>query len=280
MGEIPAIRSIPPPYALTRFVEAFVHRREAAPPHVVRLLPEPRATIQITRGASYWLREQGPAEPWRELPRIGLWGPRHRWAYGYAAGTLDTLGFGLTPEAFHALTGRAVPAFIDTVTPLADIAPALAAALDTTAAEPFDTWRARALEPLRTIFAALPETTPFDPGLALLATGEGDVVTRAAEATGLSERQYRRRFRDLCGVGPKTYQRALRVDRMLRQLHQRPWETDAYADTPLPFSDQPHAIREFRALTGLTPTAYVAAKRSGDATLRSVVMPDIDPPLV
>ena len=62
----------------------------------------------------------------------------------------------------------------------------------------------------------------------------------------------------------------LRVDRMIRSLHDAPWEADAWADAPIAFADQPHAIREFRALTGLTPRAYVRAKRSGDATLRSV----------
>ena len=60
------------------------------------------------------------------------------------------------------------------------------------------------------------------------------------------------------------------VDRMIRRLHDAPWEADAWAEAPIPFADQPHAIREFRALTGLTPRAYVRAKRSGDATLRSV----------
>ena len=57
---------------------------------------------------------------------------------------------------------------------------------------------------------------------------------------------------------------------MIRSLHDAPWEADAWADAPIAFADQPHAIREFRALTGLTPRAYVRAKRSGDATLRSV----------
>ncbi len=275
---IPAIRSVPPPADLARFVEAFVHRDEIAPPGVVRLLPEPRATIQISRAVPYYLREQGVTATWRELPRIGLWGPRHRWAYGYADGHLDTLGLGLTPEGFHALAGRAVASLVDAVAPLADLAPTLAAALRTSAAEPFDLWRARAITALRIAFAAKPQNPPFDVDRALLATGEGDVVTQAAEAAGLSERQYRRRFREVCGVAPKTFQRALRVDRMLRQLHQRPWEADAYTDIPIPFSDQPHAIREFRALTGLTPSAYVAAKRTGDATLRSVAMPDITPP--
>ncbi len=280
MGEIspPAIRSIPPPADLARWIEAFVHRDETAPPYVVRLLPEPRATIQITRAARYWLREQGPAEPWRELPQLGLWGPRYSWAHGYANGHLDTLGLGLTPEGIHALTGGTVASLIDTVVPLSTFAPALAAALQTSPCESFDAWRGRALAPLRAAFAAAPQTTPFKPGLDILATSEGDVITQAAEAAGLSERQYRRRFREVCGVAPKAYQRALRVDRMLRQLHQRPWEADAYADIPIPFSDQPHAIREFRALTGLTPSAYIAAKRTGDATLRSVAMPNIAPP--
>jgi AraC-like DNA-binding protein len=103
-------------------------------------------------------------------------------------------------------------------------------------------------------------------------------VAAAAEAAGLSERQFRRLFRARYGVAPKRYQRAVRVDRMLRQIHPRPWEADAHAERPIAFADQPHAIREFRALTGLTPGQYVRAKAQGDATLRSVYAPDVQPP--
>ncbi len=109
----------------------------------------------------------------------------------------------------------------------------------------------------------------------MLATESGDAVARAASLIGLSERHYRRRFRHWYGVAPKCYQRLLRVDRLLRQLHERPWDADEHGSNDPPFADQPHAIREFRHLTGLTPEAYRRAKRGGDATMRSVTEPMI-----
>jgi AraC-like DNA-binding protein len=45
------------------------------------------------------------------------------------------------------------------------------------------------------------------------------------------------------------------------------------------FADQAHMIREFKALTGVTPGAYVRSKRQhNDPTLRSVVAEGIAPP--
>jgi AraC-like DNA-binding protein len=118
---------------------------------------------------------------------------------------------------------------------------------------------------------------PLVASLGILATQEGGAVARAAAAAQLSERQYRRLFIRLYGVSPKRYQRAIRVDRMIRQLHDFPWEIDAY-NAPIPFSDQPHAIREFRAMTGITPRAYLRAKESRDTTLRSVPVDGVAPP--
>ena len=151
------------------------------------------------------------------------------------------------------------------------LTPEEAPSVDAEPDEPFDVWIARAADILRAVFAVRPVAAdPLTASLPILATGDGDASARAAAACGLSERQHRRLFHRLHGVPPKGYQRLLRVDRMIRRLHDTPWEADAWAEAPIPFADQPHAIREFRALTGLTPRAYVRAKRSGDATLRSV----------
>lgn len=70
----------------------------------------------------------------------------------------------------------------------------------------------------------------------------------------------------------------LRVDRMIRQLHEQPWETDDHLALGLPFADQPHAIREFKDLTGFTPGEYRRRKRGADASMRSVPTPEIEAP--
>ena len=94
----------------------------------------------------------------------------------------------------------------------------------------------------------------------------------------ISERQFRRLFEKLYGVSIKTYQRAIKADRMIRQLHHAPWESDIFKSYPIEYTDQSHAIREFKHHTGITPRKYSILKVGGDATLRSINANDILPP--
>lgn len=273
-----ALTLVPPPPDLAPGLFGFVRRIDPGCGGVVRILPEIRSSIQVHAADPYWVREQAPDAPWRQGPRVSLWGPRHDWGWGYARRDVSCFAVGLTHIGLAALTGLPAPELVNQVRPAAAAHPALAA-LDAEADEPFDGWMARATGILRAVFAARPlRPDPLAASLPILATGDGDAAARAAAACRLSQRQHRRLFQRLYGVPPKGYQRLLRVDRMIRGLHDRPWEADAWAETPIPFADQPHAIREFRALTGLTPRAYARAKQTGDATLRSVYGDSAAPP--
>lgn len=262
-----------PPLELVPFVSGFVHRDEPVDGRAVRLLPDVRTSIQIMLADPYWIRERGEGEAWQRLPRIALWGPRHDWGYGYAASRVTCFAVGLTPAGFRAISGGKAGVWLNRVGDLRDLQGALAGALDPYTDEPFDSWLERIAPALFEAFADAP-STPFDwqSVTAILAEEASGAVIKAAAASGLSERQFRRVFKDITGVTPKRYQRALRVDRMIRQLHPAPWEADTGGDIPIPFADQPHAIREFRALTGLTPAQYLRLKAQGDRTLRSVAV--------
>ncbi|MEH6664089.1 MAG: AraC family transcriptional regulator [Brevundimonas sp.] len=265
-----ALTLVPPPPDLAPALVGFVRRIDPGCGGVVRLLPEIRSSLQVHAADPYRVREQAPEAEWRQVPRVSLWGPRHAWGWGWARRDVSAFAVGLTPAGLAALTGAPAPGLVNQVRPAAAVHPTLAA-LDAGADEPFEGWIARAADILRAVFAARPVLPdPLVASLPILATGDGDAAARAAAVCGLSQRQHRRLFHRLHGASPKAYQRLLRVDRMIRSLHDAPWEADAWAGAPIPYADQPHAIREFRALTGLTPRAYVRAKRSGDATLRSV----------
>lgn len=262
---------VPPPPDLAGVVAGFVRRIDPGCGGVVRILPEVRVSLQVQAADCYWIREQRDGSPWRRVPRVSAWGPRHRWGWGYARRDISAFGVLLTAAGMAALTRTPATARVNEVLPVAAFDPDLAAALDAAADEAFDAWVARAAQALRTAFQARPvDADPVAASLPILAVAEGEVAARAAAACGLSERHYRRLFRQLHGASPKLYQRLMRVDRKLRELHARPWEADPWLDTPIPFADQPHLIREFRALTGLTPRDYARAKQAGDATLRSV----------
>jgi hypothetical protein len=72
----------------------------------------------------------------------------------------------------------------------------------------------------------------------------------------LGERQLRRRFTIAVGYGPATY---LRVTRFQRAIAAAPRSTGlAELAAAAGYADQAHLARECRALTGLTPSAYLS----------------------
>jgi AraC-like DNA-binding protein len=244
----------------------------------MRFLPEQRISMQVMLGASCWLRSP-PDSDWQLVPKIGLWGPRYRWCYGYLRGHVRVYALALTTTGARHLNLGPVARLVDHVQPLADNNAGLAAAVEPSQGEGFEAWRNRLADELRVRFR---DADPYDAlaGAAqLLHSSEAGAVALAAAYAGLSVRQFRRAFAADFGVAPKQYQMAHRVDRMLRQLHEKPWEADDFSDLPIGFADQAHAIRAFKSLTGLTPTAYVRAKRDGDATLRSVPVQGVAPPV-
>lgn len=105
----------------------------------------------------------------------------------------------------------------------------------------------RAVRPLRA-----------DPGLEF-AVGElhrGRPVAQVAERCGLTGRAFTRRFTDTVGLTPKRFARVRRFQRALAAIpHDRPvdWAEIAHRTG---YFDQAHFVKEFRAFTGLTPSAY------------------------
>lgn len=266
------------PPSLAPHFPGFVVREERGIGGVVRVLPELRASVQIMLGDGYWLRGKEADARWVQCPRIAIWAPSFSWRYGHVRDTVKAFAFALSPSAFCALAEAPATETVNSIIDLEQKNPAFARSIAPLPGELFEDWMAR-IEPALAAFAAnLPKPESNEAVLRALATTSANAIERAAAAAGVSMRQFRRVFADSFGASPKAYQRAMRVDRMIRQLHPRPWETDIFADEPIPFADQPHAIREFRALTGMTPAAYRAAKRAGDRTLRSIPVEGVDPP--
>jgi AraC-like DNA-binding protein len=77
---------------------------------------------------------------------------------------------------------------------------------------------------------------------------------------GMSARRFAERFEAEVGVTPKRYCRLLRFQRALRQAHAA--QPLSWTDVALTsgYYDQAHFIRDFQAFSGLTPTAYHAAR--------------------
>lgn len=78
----------------------------------------------------------------------------------------------------------------------------------------------------------------------------GRTVGAVADATGLSERQLRRRCLDAFGYGPKTLARVLRMNRAVELARAGVPFVDTAADSG--YADQAHLAREVRALAGVS----------------------------
>lgn len=94
--------------------------------------------------------------------------------------------------------------------------------------------------------------------LAVAALERGERVRAVSEQLDLSTKQLGRWFRDHVGVSPKQFSRLRRLQRVLRSAHAAPEPAWAALAAHHGYADQSHLIRDFRQLTGLTPTDYAS----------------------
>ena len=83
---------------------------------------------------------------------------------------------------------------------------------------------------------------------------DGAPVQAVRDRLGLSSRALHSLFDQRVGVRPKAYARLARIGKTIGDLSDRHSWSDLAANAG--FADQAHLVREFRALTGRTPTAY------------------------
>ncbi|SFF27106.1 transcriptional regulator, AraC family [Actinacidiphila alni] len=97
----------------------------------------------------------------------------------------------------------------------------------------------------------------------LAATGGSIGVAALAAGTGWSERRLRDRFAAEVGLSPKAAARVIRFDRTRRGLAARPGTEGGLARLAADrgYFDQAHMDREFRAMAGCPPTAWLAEER-------------------
>lgn len=81
-------------------------------------------------------------------------------------------------------------------------------------------------------------------------------VGEVAEATGYSARRFICLFTDAVGLSPKRFCRVLRLQAAVRRLASGARVEWAEFAADSGYCDQSHLIREFRAMTGLTPGQY------------------------
>ena len=137
----------------------------------------------------------------------------------------------------------------------------LRALLDELVEAPHDEARARRLE--RALLERLDQSAAGGSsttrrGMRLIGDEPARRVGEVASALGVGERRLQQLFASHVGVSPRGWGRLTRLHACVRALRGQPEPHWAQLATELGFSDQSHLIHEFRALTGLTPGAFVA----------------------
>src|SRR6266566_1425288 len=96
----------------------------------------------------------------------------------------------------------------------------------------------------------------------IIARGGRIDVSRLAASLGVTRQHLARRFAAHVGVPPKTFCRVVRLWKVLRSTTGGRVNWAGLA-ADLGYSDQSHLVTEFRSLTGLTPSRWIASRRAG-----------------
>lgn len=176
----------------------------------------------------------------------------------------SVFGVTLSPHAARAVLGVPLSHLRDQAVDLTDLCGTEARTLrETLRAAPDRGAREGCIEAflVRRLAAAQSPDAAVGAAIALIGDHGGQMSMRAvSQRAGISERQLERLFSQHAGISPKHFSRIARLQAALAHLARakrtpRSWGRVAY---DFGFADQSHLIREFRALTGLTPSAYLA----------------------
>jgi AraC-like DNA-binding protein len=77
-----------------------------------------------------------------------------------------------------------------------------------------------------------------------------------ADQSCLSVRQFIRKFEERIGINPKMFNRIIRFDRAFRMKNNQPHLDWLYIAIATGYYDYQHLVKDFKAFTNLTPTAF------------------------
>jgi len=253
------ITRLEPSPGLREFVRWYVYiRRTATAPHPVlpvldtRLAFYPRSASRVF---DHRLQEIVTVE------RAAVIGPQTRHWVDLRPGPVEGFFALFQPGGFHRLFGEDSSALADYAHPAADvIGPAIASVLERIEAAERPKEMARVLDGyLATRLWRTRALHPVDRAAQALAAAHGgvDAWTLAARA-GLGDRQFRRRFVEHAGMGPKHYAKVARFAFAVALKTARPSRTWADVSQRAGYFDQMHLVKDFRSLTEAPPSRLIS----------------------
>lgn len=227
---------------------------------VISLDLSPQRSWQSTTGTHPGRRMQGPAM--LQLLRAGPFATA-------SSGRAAAIGVSFKPCGLRAFTPVALSDHDDKHVSLADLWGAgVQSWVERMALAPTPADKFRLLEGLlwQQLRPALPQMDRIEQAVDWLSDPfTARSVASVAEGVGMSERMLVQSFRENIGLTPKVFARVMRFRAAahgVRQRGQSRW-TDVAALCN--YFDQAHLVREFHALAGMSPSAYLQL-RGGHAT--------------
>jgi AraC-like DNA-binding protein len=240
-----------------------VRYREHAPPPV--LAPFVTCFWEITsNGGSHRVLPDGAMDVIFAIGSAGarVIGPMTRAIVAETTGPSRVVGVRFRPGAAIELLGVAARELRDDAAAAADVWGARGRSLDARLADVGDTTSAIAViedELVSRVERAAPDAR-IAGAVAMLSAHGGEIPIPAVAATvGVGERQLERLFDERVGYGPKAFARVVRLQRATRSMARGSTASWARLAVDCGYADQAHMIREFRALTGVTPKVYAAS---------------------
>lgn len=202
-----------------------------------------------------------------EVPSAAVVGPRRHAVWLRFRGALDQVNISFFPGAAGAFAGLPMPELVDRMAAPDDV-------------WPHDFRQAVAdLEPLSSgqrisrltdlllgrLEASREPSLRVQAAVRLIRARRGCVTVRwLAEQVNLSVSQLERGFTRHVGIGPKLLARQTRVSALAAETMRQASPAWALLAAKYGFSDQAHLVREFRELTGLTPSMFARIGSDAD----------------
>lgn len=245
-------------------------RRDNDPRDGMVVFPNAQPEIFAHFGSPYWTSHTLNGEL-RPLPSISLLSPRY-WPYRHVNGpNVDWFLMQLTPLGCAVLVDAPMAALIGPDIDLSAVIGSPAGNLfDRLAtAQTFEERCAVAQEWASNRQGAVQMTCPTISKIVDDARARTiDSLNGLSASLGISDRQFRHRFRSEIGISPKKFFSLMRAERLWTNAPPRFSPTNLYEE----YSDQSHAAREFRRFTGFTMTDYLNSKSNGDNLVNGLTL--------
>lgn len=263
-------REYPVPDALGRHLRCIWRLREPRPSGVVQTI-YPDGCCELIMHLATPPFGWDASEGWRRQAETLYAGQRLCAVRLRATQSLDCLGLRLAPAASAAVAAQSLLHFGERIVNLAELDADFSQALGVAARG----FAAGSKAPMLRLLASRIAAYPIDERIAAAVTRIEASAGRArmgvmARAAAMSMRGFQIRFRQRVGLRPKEFAQLLRLQALLRALDGGD-ESISALSAEQGFSDQAHATRELRRITGITPARLRSAlrrDRNGEVTVR------------